>query len=405
MSVDAIRAAAGTQVRQVTAAIVVVGVAVWAFCRRRPQVAYALWVVVLVKCVVPPVWSSSVGVFSWWDVHLKGDRPWLLDHWKEPMTVPVHEVREMVPGTNETRTVKFIIASEAVRAGISWRKMSLLVWGLGAGVLGVVWLVRGGRLRRRIEKSAVEVPGEVEEMFGELRRRLEVRGHVWLRFSKEAIGPGLFGVMRPIVVVPVAMLEEGANGRLRMVLAHELAHVRRKDHWVVGLQMAAQVAWWFHPLVWWMNQQVGRARELSCDEAVMAELGCAGEVYGQMLVDVLKMRHGMRMGAFALGMRAGAGDGAAVGACDVRSKRAAADAGVGVGGGGDDGDGVVAGGGSGVGERESAGGGEWRGDGTGGKSAGEGVGVSGGCCGEGDGEGNCGGEGDGASATSPGEQA
>ena len=54
---------AWAQLWQVTVLIVAVGLLVRVLCRRRPHLAYVLWMVVIVKCLTPPLWSSPTGVF------------------------------------------------------------------------------------------------------------------------------------------------------------------------------------------------------------------------------------------------------------------------------------------------------------------------------------------------------
>ena len=53
------------QFLQVTALIAVVGLLAGLVCRRRPHLAYVLWILVLLKCLTPPLWSSPAGIFSW----------------------------------------------------------------------------------------------------------------------------------------------------------------------------------------------------------------------------------------------------------------------------------------------------------------------------------------------------
>src|SRR5271157_1039214 len=53
------------QLWQVTALVVAVGAATRLGCRRRPHLAYALWMLVMFKCLAPPLWSSATGLFSW----------------------------------------------------------------------------------------------------------------------------------------------------------------------------------------------------------------------------------------------------------------------------------------------------------------------------------------------------
>ena len=56
---------AWTQFWQTSVVALAAGVIAWAFCRRKPHLAYLLWMVVIAKCLTPPCWSSPTGLFSW----------------------------------------------------------------------------------------------------------------------------------------------------------------------------------------------------------------------------------------------------------------------------------------------------------------------------------------------------
>ena len=53
------------------------------------------------------------------------------------------------------------------------------------------------------------------------------------------------------------------------MLAHELVHWHRRDMWIGWLQVVVQGLFWFHPFVWWANNQLRHERECVCDEAVL----------------------------------------------------------------------------------------------------------------------------------------
>jgi beta-lactamase regulating signal transducer with metallopeptidase domain len=106
-------------------------------------------------------------------------------------------------------------------------------------------------------------------LLDELRRELSVRRNVQLRQSESALAPLTWGALRPVLVVPV---EAGSwtDERRRLVLLHELAHVRRWD-WLT--QLVAHVAcavYWFNPLVWLAARQMRIERERACDDIVLA---------------------------------------------------------------------------------------------------------------------------------------
>lgn len=78
-------------------------------------------------------------------------------------------------------------------------------------------------------------------------------------------GPAAWGVVRPVVLLPLAALTGLSPEVLRAILAHELAHVRRHDYLVNLAQMAIEALLFFNPAVWWINRQIRAEREACCD--------------------------------------------------------------------------------------------------------------------------------------------
>lgn len=97
---------------------------------------------------------------------------------------------------------------------------------------------------------------------------------------------GTWGVRRPKILLP-ADAPSWPDERIRVVLGHELAHVRRRD-WVV--QTAAEVlcvVHWFNPLVWLASRRLRLESERACDDAVLT-LGVEGETYATQLIDLAR---------------------------------------------------------------------------------------------------------------------
>lgn len=120
------------------------------------------------------------------------------------------------------------------------------------------------------------------DLLGELRRQLPVRRNVQLRQSTADLAPLTWGALRPVLLVP-AEANAWSDERRRLVLLHELAHVRRWD-WLT--QLVAHVActvYWFNPLVWWAARQMRIERERACDDLVLAS-GARASDYAQELL-------------------------------------------------------------------------------------------------------------------------
>jgi beta-lactamase regulating signal transducer with metallopeptidase domain len=177
--------------------------------------------------------------------------------------------------------------------------------------LMAVWIVGGAALALRLaygmvrvfwmERRAVEITddGWVRIADG-LARRLRVGRMVTLLREAHAVVPMTWGVVRPVVLLP-ADAEEWDTERRTVVLAHELAHVRRWDtltQWIAHLALAL---FWFNPLVWMAARQMREEREHACDDAVLS-IGTRPVEYADHLLDIVRSLGAVEGPAAALAM-------------------------------------------------------------------------------------------------------
>jgi TonB family protein len=183
--------------------------------------------------------------------------PWL--------QVPRFVVVQMKAMPPAVANVSLPAIPEAIPAGavsdpsIDW--VSFVVWILLAGVCFRTCRVGVGlwRLRRLRAAGCLAPPSAVhDEMQGLVRARAEIR-------YVPSGQPVTFGFRRPVVLLP-EMLRSQPEEIQRVVLCHELFHVRRRDWvWAVAEEMV-KAALWFHPAVWWLVSRVRLAREEVVDE-------------------------------------------------------------------------------------------------------------------------------------------
>lgn len=139
-------------------------------------------------------------------------------------------------------------------------------WSLGVGLmglrlgLGLAWVAR---LRRR----ALPAPAEWQARQDALARRLGLRRAVPLRLSPAGSldAPVAIGCLKPLVLLPAALLSGLPVPLLEALLAHELAHVRRQDYLAHLLQSLVEALLFFHPVVWWLSSRLRQERELVAD--------------------------------------------------------------------------------------------------------------------------------------------
>jgi hypothetical protein len=104
----------------------------------------------------------------------------------------------------------------------------------------------------------------------------------------DRLGPCVFaGLRRPTLALPSGLFETLNAVQRDAVIVHELAHIRRGDHWIRWFEAASVVLFWWHPVVWIARRELRMTEELSCDGWVLATLPAARRAYADALVDTL----------------------------------------------------------------------------------------------------------------------
>ncbi len=166
--------------------------------------------------------------------------------------------------------VQSLVAPGAVLRQFAW---IMLLWVLGfiavglpalAGLVGNEW--RRRQSRRVVDQNWLQLLDGLTRQFA-LRRRIE------LRTSPVPLIPVTWGVLRPVVLLP-EQAQQWPEPARRLVLLHELAHIKR---WDVGFQLIGRLAtavYWFHPLAWYALHRLCAECECACDDYVV-HLGAA----------------------------------------------------------------------------------------------------------------------------------
>jgi len=146
------------------------------------------------------------------------------------------------------------------------------VWTLGFAGLACFWWLRWRQVAAAVRAGSIEQLG------------LPVR----TISSPLFLEPGVFGVFRPVLLLPEGISERLTPAQLESVLAHELCHVRHRDNFIAFIQMFVESVFWFHPLVWWIGRRIFDERERACDEEVL-RLGNEPRIYAQSILKICEL--------------------------------------------------------------------------------------------------------------------
>ncbi|MBV8114055.1 MAG: M48 family metalloprotease, partial [Silvibacterium sp.] len=162
----------------------------------------------------------------------------------------------------------------AFHDAVQARVRGAMPWLDAMWLLGVLCLsartIGGWVLIQRLRRSSlVSVPAHVRAVFEGLASRMGIERRIDLRISERISGPLAMGVLKSVVLLPASALTALSPEQLEVVLAHELAHIRRADYLWNMVQTMIETLFFFHPAVWWVSGDLRRQRELCCDDAAL----------------------------------------------------------------------------------------------------------------------------------------
>jgi beta-lactamase regulating signal transducer with metallopeptidase domain len=277
-----------------------------------PTVRHALWLVVLIKLVTPPLvaWPTSLRQYlaDCGDYVRRGQMA-------SPHVdrVPGDEVAQQQYRTNSTpdrsapeehelhkdenrRSVKSpppLVAdgrvSKSSEREFGFDRGAILqiggrTWLVISVLLGLVQIGRICGFRRHL-RSAIPAPDCLIEEAGIIGQRLGVAVPELLTIP-ELGSPLIWCLGRPRILLPALLVKTLSIERWRTILTHELAHLRRGDHWVRRLELAAGLFWWWNPVYWLVRARLDAEAELACDAWVVRALPKDRFTYAECLLDI-----------------------------------------------------------------------------------------------------------------------
>jgi len=155
-----------------------------------------------------------------------------------------------------------------------WQPGVLLSWVVVFWLVGLVigstrLAISLGRVRGMQKKAQRAVPDHFRQLVTRLANRIGYNGPLHLGISERIGGPALVGHLKPMLLFPIAVINQLTEDQAEAVILHELAHLRRQDHWWNLLQCIVEVLFYYHPVVWWIGARIREEREHCCDDLVL----------------------------------------------------------------------------------------------------------------------------------------
>ena len=281
---------------------------------RSARVRHAVWLLVLARLVLPPL-ALLPGSAA-----LAPARAWI----GNPLAQLVHAPQPVLPlpepgaantvapdGANPAAAGRAALprtAAEPDRAVIRPAtfvgpgEALFLAWLGGVlfllGALAAHWV----RLRRQVAR-ALPAPEPLETLLARLAQECGLRRAPRLLLADGLLSPVACGLLRPTILLPSHLPASLESEELQLVLAHELAHLRRGDVLVQLVAALVRVLYFFHPVAWISTRQLARERELAADETTVGWRGASSRQYASTLLKVVEAApRTLPVGALSLGL-------------------------------------------------------------------------------------------------------
>lgn len=250
--------------------------------RAWPQLLCALWLLVMLKLVLPPSLGSPTSLANLAPRAAVESVQAELG-WESNVAAAVSQHTQAVEAS--LSVVPAVGTAPAFPVSDTLPLVCFLLWALGCCALAARGLIAHHRLRRQLASAECRpLSGRLEQRCQELSLQLGLRKQPRVVRTSLAMGPAVFGALRPVIVLPDVLLKCMSAEELDHVLLHELSHVKRRDGLVELICTLLAVVYWFHPGVWIARRRLATVRELCCDDSVARCLSERADGYRRTLL-------------------------------------------------------------------------------------------------------------------------
>ncbi len=164
----------------------------------------------------------------------------------------------------------------------------MLLWAIGACSLAIRLISVQIRFHRRLRNAKPVDVADLPVDFAQLCARIGLKRPVRFIESDAVVSPAVWGIRRPVVILPQDMCGSLTEAQLEWILLHELAHIRRHDLAVNCFQRLVTILHFINPAVWLANRMINRLREYACDDVASALTGGARIESGEAFLGVVR---------------------------------------------------------------------------------------------------------------------
>ena len=267
---------------------------------RRPALSHAMWLIVLLKLITPPLWNVAVPLMPAEKAH-KAPLP------PTELSMPPAEVEPMqavsAAETDPTATTYWIDQRELLEPArrattptaiaapktppLNLKDWLMIIWVAGSALCILIIALRVRRFTGLL-RYADPAEAHVQILARALSSRVGMNKYPRVWFVPGPVCPMLWAFGgKARLLIPSGLWHRLDDRQRSTLLLHELAHYRRGDHWIRGLELLITILFWWNPIAWWARHELREAEEQCCDAWVVWTLPRAARDYAIALMEAI----------------------------------------------------------------------------------------------------------------------
>ncbi|MEH7457896.1 M56 family metallopeptidase [Bacillus sp. JJ1127] len=264
-----------------------------------PRWQYMLWMILIVRLLLPWSPDSSYSIYSL--LSYSSGVSEIFQKTPSPATSQeaVQEnknIANTTVSTKEDHSVHAAKESEQTYENkkekdttFSVYKIAMYIWLLGASILAIGTFIMNGRLHNYIKKQPNITDEKIVRIFENCRKSMDIKQQIPLRLAGKIPSPTVFGFFRPRVLLSNKHMKVLNEKQLQYIFYHELAHIKRRDVAVNWLMYGLLILNWFNPILWYAYSCMREDQELACDAFALTFIDSEEQIaYGHTIITLLE---------------------------------------------------------------------------------------------------------------------
>lgn len=262
----------------------------------RPKLSHCLWLLVLIKLVTPPIYNLPMPLFGATPTPLAAlDAPAFEPDspkdqisfsvfvnepqvWESALNVPVKE-NELVTEAENSSFESLVTVWESAKPwlGVIWLGGTILI------LIGSLFQIL--RFHQLLQLNRMNAGKDILRVAKRIQKQLLIKNLPMISITNARISPMVWWVGgRVHVIMPQVVIDETNEEQWQWILAHEMAHVCRRDYLVRWLEWLACTCFWWNPIFWLAQRNLRAAEEICCDELVLSSLNANSFTYANSIL-------------------------------------------------------------------------------------------------------------------------